>query len=226
MARESRSEGAGDDLEVWVVEDNRLLRTSLAELIDSAPGLSCSLAVGRCRDFIEALEAGAVPDVVLMDIGLPDASGIEGVARIHSISPASQVVILTIHAEDDKVFEALCAGASGYLLKPSPPEQIVQAIHDVRRGAAPINAFIARKVLAMFARLGPLPGSTEGHYGLSPREREILQLLVDGLTLRVIAERLHLSYHTISNHLRNIYRKLHVRSRSGAVAKALREDLL
>lgn len=212
-------------LTVWVVEDNRMLRRNLAELIDEQAEMSCPLAVASCEEFLAALEEGGLPDVVLMDLGLPGRSGTEGIARIQSQSPATQVIVLTIHEEDEKVFEAICAGASGYLLKPSPPAKILEAIREVRRGGAPINAFIARKMLSMFGRLPAVRPANE-EYGLTAREREILQLLVDGLTMKKIAERLNLSYHTVGNHLRNIYHKLHVRSRSGAIAKALREDLL
>jgi DNA-binding NarL/FixJ family response regulator len=160
-----------------------------------------------------------------MDLGLPGKSGIEGIARVQSQSPATKVIVLTIHEEDEKVFEAICAGASGYLLKPSPPEQIVGAIREVRRGAAPINGYIARRMLSMFSRLTP-PKPSADDYHLTEREKEILQLLVDGLTMKQIAVELILSYHTVGNHLRNIYHKLHVRSRSTAVAKALKEELV
>jgi DNA-binding NarL/FixJ family response regulator len=219
---------AHDPLEVWLVEDSAMLRGALGELIDRQEDMRCALSVGDCEGFLAALDAGGVPDIVLMDIGLPGRSGIDGISRLHSQSPASKAIVLTIHAEDDKVFAAICAGASGYLLKPSPPERIVGAIREAARGAAPINAYIARKMLAMFARLAPKPqaGSESEAYGLTARERQILEHLVAGLTLRQIAEELHLSYHTIGNHLRNVYRKLHVRSRSGAVAKALREELV
>ncbi|MGQ0735976.1 MAG: response regulator transcription factor [Acidobacteriota bacterium] len=212
-------------LDVWVVEDNDILRDTLEALLNDQTDLQCTLAVSSCEDFLAALDAGAAPDFVLMDIGLPGRSGIDGVVRTSSMSPATKVIILTVHAEDDKVFEALCAGASGYLLKPSSPEQILDALRAVQRGAAPINPHIARKMLGLFARLAPRKPSVH-EYGLTPREKTILQGLVDGLTMEQIATDVGLSYHTIDNHLRNIYRKLHVHSRSVAVAKALREDLL
>jgi DNA-binding NarL/FixJ family response regulator len=212
-------------LTVWIVEDNRLLRENLAELVNEQPDMECLLAVESCEEFLAALEEGAVPDVVLMDLGLPGSSGTEGLTRLHTVSPATRAIVLTIHEEDEKVFEAICAGASGYLLKPSPPKVIVDAIRQARLGAAPINGFIANKVLAMFPRLAR-PKPPEDEYGVTTRERQILQLLVDGLTMKQIAGRLNLSYHTVGNHLRNIYHKLHVRSRSGAVAKALREELV
>ena len=160
-----------------------------------------------------------------MDLGLPGLSGIEGVRHLRVRSPGSKVVILTIHEDDQKVFDAICAGAVGYLLKPSPPERIVEAIREVERGASPINASIARKVLDAFARGGMAPSVTPD-YGLTPRETEILELLVEGLTMKAIADRLGVSYHTIDNHLRNIYCKLHVSSRTRAVAKAVQERLV
>ena len=214
-----------EPLSVWIVEDNEMLRQNLAELIDEQEEMRCTLAVGTCEDFLAALEEDHLPEVVLMDLGLPGKSGLEGIVRIQSISPAAKVIVLTIHEEDEKVFEAVCAGASGYLLKPSPPGRIIEAIGQVQRGAAPINAFIASKMLTMFSRLTPAKPAPES-YGLTRREREILQRLVDGLTMKQIAGALNISYHTVGNHLRNVYRKLHVRGRSSAVAKALQEDLI
>jgi len=213
------------DIAVWLVEDNSMYRRAIAELVGETAGMGCPIAVASCEEALAALDEGLVPDIVLMDIGLPGISGIEGARRIKSLSPASRIIMLTVHEENEQVFEAICAGASGYLLKPTSTDRIIQAIRQVQQGAAPINAQIAGKVLKMFARLAP-PKAPAEDYSLTPREREILELLVDSLTMQQIAERLHLSYHTIDNHIRNIYDKLHVRSRSGAVAKALREDLI
>lgn len=210
---------------VWVVEDNRALREALAELLDAQPDMCCELALPDCERLLDALDAGDAPDVVLMDLGLPGLPGVEGIRRLHGLSPTTRVLVLTIHEDDERVFEAISAGASGYLLKPLPPAQIAGAIREVMQGAAPINPFIARKLLSVFARTAPARART-APYALTAREREILQLLVDGLALRAIGERLDLSYHTISNHLRNIYAKLHVHSRSAAVTRALREDLI
>ena len=214
-----------EPIAVWIVEDNRALRSVLAEAIDEQPDLRCRLAVGSAEDMLAALEHGDPPDVALIDLGLPGVSGTQAIGYLHGMSPATRSIVLTIHAEDDTVFEAICAGASGYLLKPSHPSLIVDAIHEVMAGAAPINPFIAGKLLAQFARKAQRSPPVHT-YGLSQRERGILELLVEGLPLKRIAERLGLSYHTICNHLRNVYAKLHVRSRSSAVAKALRESLL
>jgi DNA-binding NarL/FixJ family response regulator len=210
---------------VWVVEDNALYRRSLAELIDATADLRCPVAAGSFEEALPAFDQGLLPDIVLMDIGLPGLSGIEAVRQVRGLSPATRVVMLTIHDDDEKVFEALCAGASGYLLKPSGPEQILAALRDVQGGAAPMNGSIARKLLEMFTRLATSRAAVPD-YGLTAREKEILQLLVDGLSLKQVAARPDLSYHTINTHQRNIYDKLHVHSRGSAVAKALRERLV
>ena len=155
---------------VWVVEDQRVLRESLETIIDDEADLVCPYALESAEDFFSALEMSDPPDLVLMDIGLPGASGIEAVRRVASLSPSTRVIILTIHEEDEKVFEAICSGASGYLLKPSSPDAIIAAIHEVQRGAAPINPYIARRMLGLFQRLSP-PKPVEDGYGLTPRER-------------------------------------------------------
>ncbi len=212
-------------VQVWLVEDNRLYRTSISRLIEQTPDLQCAIATDSCEGALAAIDNGMLPDIVLMDIGLPGIDGIEGTRRIKSLCPASRLIMLTVHEESDNVFEAICAGASGYLLKPSRGDEIVEAIRQVGDGAAPINAYIAAKMLDLFAKLSP-PAPPPDDYGLTPREREVLQHLVDGLTMRQAAERLEISYHTVDAHIRNIYEKLHVRSRSRAVAKAVEENLV
>lgn len=207
---------------VWVIEDNDLLRETITDVIEQADGLACTLAAASCEEALAALAAGHVPEVVLMDLGLPGISGQEGIQRIRVISPASQIIVLTVHEDEDRVFEAICAGASGYLLKPSSGGKIVRAIETARRGGAPMSPSVARKVLDMFSRFA----RPKADYGLTGREREILQILVEGQTMKEIAERLFLSPHTVDTHLRNIYAKLHVHSRSAAVARALRDRLI
>jgi DNA-binding NarL/FixJ family response regulator len=214
-----------EPIAVWIVEDNQALRAVLAELLSLQPDMHCVHALPDCERLMDALDTGDAPDVVLMDLGLPGLPGVEGIRRIHGLSPTTRVLVLTIHEDDERVFDAISAGASGYLLKPLPPAQLLQAIRDAVQGGAPINPFIARKLLAEFGRIPPSRARC-APYTLTAREREILQSLVDGLSLRAIGERLGLSYHTISNHLRNVYAKLHVHSRSAAVSRALREDLV
>lgn len=210
------------EVHVWIVEDNTYLRDTVLELIDQQSGMRCTLACESCEEALRALERGHVPQVVLMDLGLPGMSGIDGIARIRAVSPASQIVVLTVHEDDDNVFEALCAGAAGYLVKPTSGAGIVDAVRTAVRGGAPMNAFIARKVLHMFTRFT----RPRADYGLTDRECEILQMLVDAHPQKQIATALQLSPHTVDTHLRNIYAKLHVHSRTGAVAKALQERLI
>ncbi len=218
---------AARGLDVWIVEDNTYLRDTIAELLDRPPQLRCTVAVSTCEEALSAMGAGdtherRVPDVLLMDLGLPGMNGMTGIRRIRAVAPSVLVIVLTVHEDDDTVFDALCAGASGYLLKPASAEQILDAVHATANGGSPMNPFIARRVLSIFSRLTtPTP-----EYGLSEREREILQLATEACTKRQIADRVGLSPHTVDTHLRNIYSKLQVRSRSGAVAKAVRERLV
>jgi DNA-binding NarL/FixJ family response regulator len=158
---------------------------------------------------------------VLVDVELPGIDGIEAVRRIKSLSPATLVIMLTVFDDHDKIFKAICSGASGYLLKTSSVEKIVESIRDVYAGGAAMTPRVAHSVLDMFGRL-VVP---QRDYGLTSREQRILELMTEGLIKKEIADRLSLSYHTVDTHLRNIYTKLHVHTRSGAVAKALKERL-
>lgn len=211
-----------EQIDVWIVEDNANLRETIAELLARQPEIRCALAAASGEEAMAALDRGEVPQVVLMDLGLPGMSGVEGIRRIRAVSPSSQIVVLTVQETDDTVFEALCAGASGYLLKPASGELIVEAIRTALGGGSPMNAFIARKVLTTFARVV----RPRGDYSLTPREGQLLQLLCEERTQKEIAEALFVSPHTVDTHLRNIYGKLHVHSRTGAVATALREGLI
>jgi len=217
-----RGEDELNTITLWVVEDDDLFRNSLTDLLNGTGGMRCEHALRSCEEAFKLLEKEFAPEVVLMDIGLPGVSGIEGVKRIKAVSPATDLIMLTIHEDDQKVFDSICAGASGYLLKSAPSGEIVQAINGVLAGGAPMNAQIARKVLTMFAGIA----APKAEYGLTEREKEILKLTTEGLTKKAIAERLFLSYFTIDTHLKNIYTKLQVHSRGGAVAKALKENLL
>jgi DNA-binding NarL/FixJ family response regulator len=207
---------------VWLIEDDPLYREAIVALIDGVGEIQVTAAYGTCEEALEALHDGEVPEVVLTDIGLPGMSGTEGARRIKQLSPASQIIMLTIHEDEDKIFDALCAGASGYLLKNADAERILQAIHEVRVGGVPFTAPIARKVLHLF-REAVTP---KQDYGLTDREKQILQHTAEGLTQRQVAEQLFLSPHTVDTHLRNIYAKLHVRNGLAAVSKAVRERLI
>ena len=212
-----------EQIRVWLVEDDDLFRETIFHVVNFAEDMRCERAFGACEEALAALEQEDAPDVLLMDVGLPGLSGIEGVARVRERAPTTGVIMLTVHEDADRIFDALGAGATGYLLKPSSALQITDAIRSVRQGGAPINPQIARKVLDVFTRQ---QRPADDPYGLTARERETLQHLVDGLTYKEIAGRLFVSYHTIDMHVRNIYAKLHVCSRSKAVAKALRDRLL
>ena len=206
---------------VWLVEDNETFRNTVSRALQRVPSVDCSGRFANAEEAIEALQRGAVPHVVLLDVELPGMNGVEAVRHIKSLSPSTRVIMFTVVDSDDKIFRAICAGASGYLLKTSPAQKIVEAIHEALTGGAPMTPKVARSVLDMFPRV-PQPG---GDYGLTDREREILELTVQGLIKKEIADKLALSYHTVDTHLRNIYTKLHVHTRSGAVAKAIKERL-
>jgi len=209
-------------IDAWVVEDNNELRATLAEVIDSDAEMMCSMNFAKCEDALAALQHESPPQIMLMDIGLPGMSGIEGVRRIHSISPATQFIMLTIYEDDDNVFQSLCAGATGYLVKGGSTDKVIDAIKEVCCGGAPMSAQIAKKVLTMFTHLV----APHADYALTGREKEILGLLVSGKSQKQSAEKLFLSPFTIATHMKNIYAKLHVHCRSEAVAKALKEHLL
>ncbi|MFN8572114.1 MAG: response regulator transcription factor [Gemmatimonadaceae bacterium] len=208
---------------IWMVEDSAMYRQAVAEVIEGSDRYRCTRQFGDAESMLKALGDGReLPRLILMDLALPGMSGADCVKAVRKRNPAIPVVMLTVHQSNDRIFEAVCAGASGYLLKSSSRDEIMSGIENVLDGGAAMDAQIARRVLDMFTRLA----APQADYGLSEREREILQHLVEGRTKNGIAELLGLSTHTIDGHVRNIYAKLHVNNRSGAVAKALREHLL
>ena len=209
-------------IDVWVVEDDNAHRDAVEGLLNQTKGMRCRHALRTCNELFHVLEKEYAPEVVLLDIELPGLSSIEGIKRLREVSPATDVLMLTTHEEDAKVFEAICAGARGYLLKSLSGEALLDAICGVLAGGAPMNAHIARKVLQMFNHLAP----AHPDYGLTEREKEILGLMTDGLAKRAIADKLFVSFFTIDTHVKHIYGKLHVHSGTGAVAKVLRERLL
>jgi DNA-binding NarL/FixJ family response regulator len=209
-------------LKVWVVEDEATFRKALVRVLSHTKGIECDRSFESCEDALKVLEVESAPDIILMDIVLPGMDGTEGTSRIKSLVPAIDIMILTNYDDDDKIFRALCAGASGYLLKTADPSQVKAAIEEVGGGGAPMNGVIARRVLDMFSQLV----LRKGEYGLTDREKDILRLLVDGLTKGKIAEKLFLSHFTVVTHLKNIYSKLHVHTQGGVIAKALKERLV
>lgn len=207
---------------VAIVEDQEATRDGLALLLGGAAGIT---AIGAWPSFEAAWPnlAAEKPDVVLLDLGLPGISGIEGARRLANLSPRPEILVLTVFGDDDHVFEAICAGASGYLLKDTPPEKLLAAIKEVSAGGVPMSPEVARKVFATFQKIAP-PRQPEQR--LSARELEVLQLFADGHSYKTAAKTLQVSIDTVRFHIRNIYEKLHVHSKSEAVVKALREGLL
>ena len=209
--------GIGRIISVAIVEDDDDIRESLALLINGDDGFSCDQTFRDCESALAGI-AGAKPRVVLMDIQLPGMSGIEGVGRIKEKSPTSDVIMLTIHKDDDVVFRSLCAGASGYLVKNAKPERILDAIREVVEGGAPMSGTIARMVVNSFRRTTTTL--------LTARETEVLTHLCRGESYKIIADALFVSEQTVHFHIKNIYQKLKVHSKSQAVAKAIREKLV
>jgi DNA-binding NarL/FixJ family response regulator len=210
-------------MNLWIIEDDDAFRKTLVNVLHHADGMHCEHAFSSCEDALALIKTEFAPEIILMDIVLPGINGIEGTQRFRSISPATQVIMITNYTEDEKIFRALCAGASGYLLKTSTGEEIVTAIREVRSGGAHMNSLIARRVIDMFSRIASTPATD---YGLTDKENWILKMLTDGLSKREIAERMTRSLDTVETHIKNIYSKLHVHTQAGAVAKALRARLL
>jgi DNA-binding NarL/FixJ family response regulator len=206
-------------IRVLVYDDNKSRRESLNMLLLSDPRFEWAGAFPDCSHVIKNIEQNK-PDVVLMDIQMPNVDGIEGVKLIKKHFPSVKVIMQTVFEDDDKVFESLRNGASGYILKKASPEKILEAIIDVQEGGAPISPAIASKVLSFFNRLQPPP--TGEDFSLTPREKEILSLLVDGLSYKMIADKCSISIFTVNAHVRKIYEKLQVHSATEAAAKASR----
>ncbi len=208
--------------DIWLVEDNAHFRRTMQWLVNKTPGMHCTQSFESCEDALIKLKTEVLPELILLDINLPGMNGIQGIEKIKSISPETHIVILTVYDDNDKVFDALCAGASGYLLKDSAPEKIIDSIEEALAGGAPMSMQIAHKVLEIFSHLKP----KKSDYGLTPREKELLQLMTTGLSRQQIADKLFISFHTVTTHLKNIYSKLHVNSKSGAISKVYKENIL
>ena len=203
---------------VALVEDNETVRQTLSELINATPAFRCVCACGTAKEALSEVTR-LRPEVVLMDIHLPGESGITCTARLKARLPDLQVIILTVYKDTELIFRALKAGASGYLLKRAPTQEILQAISEVKAGGAPMTAEIARLVVQSFQAA---PGGGLQEQGLSPREMEVLELLSEGITNKTIAVRLGISAETVRTHLGRIYEKLHVQGRTEAVTKYLK----
>ena len=205
---------------VAIVEDNRTTRESLRHIINDAPGLQCQCVVSSAEEALVELPRRR-PEVILMDIHLPNMSGIECTARLSELLPDAQVIMLTVYEDNDKIFNALQAGACGYLLKRTGPEQLTQAIKEVQQGGVPMTSEIARRVIEVFRQPAPM---AQPALELSRREREILELVTRGYANKEIADQLSVSLETVRHHLKRVYDKFHVHSRSEAVVKFLGAD--
>ena len=213
--------GESGTLRVAIVEDDRTTRDALAALIDGTPGYR---SVGRYQSVEEALRAhDGAADVILLDINLPGMSGALGVRLFRERWPTASVLMLTVFADQDKVFESICNGAVGYLLKKTPAARLLEAIREAATGGAPMSPEIARKVVALFRKTIDAEPLIEP---LTGQELRLLQLLADGLSYQAAGERLDISVNTVRSYIRNVYDKLHVHSKSEAVSKALRRGLI
>lgn len=213
---------AENPIKVAIVEDQRQIREGLATMINFTEGFSC---VGSYRSMEEALERikHNLPDVVLSDIGLPGMSGIEGIEILKERYPQLTILMLSVYDDNERIFDALCAGASGYLLKKTPPAKLIDSLKEAMQGGAPMSPEVARKVITLFRDFRP-PEKVD--YDLTPHEIRLLKLLVEGHSYKTAAAELGVSVNTVSFHLKSIYEKLQVHSKSEAVAKALQNHLI
>jgi DNA-binding NarL/FixJ family response regulator len=213
---------ANSAIKVAIIEDLRDVREGLAMLINGTSGYSC---VGSFRSMEEAIAklGREPPDIVLTDIGLPGMDGIEGIKILRDQFPNLPCIALSVYDDDERIFAALCAGAVGYLLKNTQPARLLESLREVQAGGAPMSPEVARRVITLFQNFTPPKNAS---YHLTPQEKELLKLLVEGHSYKTAAYHLDLSIHTVSFHLRNVYEKLQVHSKSEAVAKALREQIV
>jgi DNA-binding NarL/FixJ family response regulator len=209
-------------IRVTIIEDRREIREGLAMLINGTAGYQC---IGAYRSMEEALERirQPLPDVVLLDIGLPGMSGIEGLRVLKERYPNMRLLILSVYDDDERIFDAMCAGASGYLLKKTPPLKLLESLREAVQGGAPMSPEVARRVISLFREIRP---PERANYNLTPHETRLLKLFVKGHNYKTAAQELNVTVHTISFHLRSIYEKLQVHSKSEAVAKALQDRLV
>jgi DNA-binding NarL/FixJ family response regulator len=207
------------DIRVVIFEDNYLLRESLFQLVNGTAGLICCGALANCDDLIFHIRK-TNPDVVLMDIKMPGKTGIDGAKMITDNFSEIKVIMQTVVEDEDKIFSAICNGASGYLLKSTPPAMLLQSITEAYQGGAPMTPVIAKKVLEKFRSQSTPPSGDLNN--LSSRENEVLDCLVKGMSYKMISAAVDISIDTVRFHIRNIYHKLHVNSKSEAVVKAIR----
>jgi DNA-binding NarL/FixJ family response regulator len=207
-------------IDIVIVEDDDAVREGLSILINGTQGYRCIATYPDCKSMLKNIEE-INPDVLLMDIALPGMSGIEGIKRLKKILPEINILMLTIYENNELIFEALCAGACGYLTKQIPPAQLLEAIKEACDGGSPMSSNIARKVVNLFRQKFPFSPQE-----LTPREQEVLNALAEGKSYKIIADSLFISVDAVRFHIRNIYGKLHAHSEAEAVAKAIRKGLI
>lgn len=209
-------------LRVIIIEDQREVREGLGTLIRGSPGFVCAASYASMEETLSKIDR-AQPDLILTDLGLPGMSGIEGIRVLRERLPEIPILALTVYDDDDRIFEALCAGASGYLLKNTPPARLLESMREAADGGGPMSPEVARRVIYLFRTFRP---PERAAYKLTQQESELLKLLVEGHHYKTAADQMNISINTVAFHLKNIYSKLHVHSKTEAVAKALRERIV
>ena len=210
-------------IDVVVVEDKDFIREGLTDLLNNSDGFNCTGSFADCESMLKKIESIDV-DVIIMDIGLPGMSGIDGTKELKKLFPSIIVIVFTIHEESEKVFEALISGASGYLVKTTPHEEILSSIIDAYDGGSPMNSHIAKKMVELLIAFDEQKKADSDL--LSERENQVLTALAEGQTYKQIAESLFISSHTVRYHIRNIYEKLNVNSQTAAIALAMKKGLI
>jgi len=209
-------------IRVAIVEDMRTIREGLAMLIHGTPGFRCVGAYGSMEDALRLIDQD-LPDVALVDIGLPGMSGLEGISLLKQKHASLPILMLSVYDDDDRIFQALCAGACGYLLKKTPPEKLLEGLREAVSGGAPMSPEVARRVVQIFRDFQP---PSQADHQLTPHEMRLLKLLVEGHNYKTAAGELSVSVNTVAFHMKRIYEKLQVHSKSEAVAKALRDRIV
>lgn len=210
-------------INVAIIEDRRELREGLAQLVGGTEGFVCTGKFGSMEEGLRRLGAADLPDVVLCDIGLPGMNGIEGIKVLKEIFPDLLVIMLTIYDDDERIFNALCAGACGYLLKKTPPARLLDALREAVAGGSPMSPEVARRVISLFREIRP---PSQADYDLSPHELRLLKMLVEGHNYKTAALEIGVTVHAVSFHMRRIYEKLQVHTKTEAVSVALRDRLI
>ena len=213
-------------IRVAVFEDNKLVRDSFEAILNGTDGFICTGSFSSCNNLGHDIERSK-PNVVLMDIEMPGMNGIEATKKIEQTYPEIKILIQTVFDDDDKIFAAICAGASGYILKKTTPAKLIEAIQEVNAGGSPMSPGVANKVLHLFQQFAPVPKDSLSEQAmLTLREKEILSLMMEGDNFHTIAKKIFLSYDTVRTHVRNIYKKLHVASVNQAIVKAFKQRLI